>query len=350
MAVEKEIWKQDIVEALYASNPHLAFAVNADEFVLAGKVVHIPQAGASPTVVKNRSEFPATAVRRTDTDVTYNLDEYSTTPVHIQNAETIESSYNKRDSVLKDTKNVLSDSVGVDAFFKWFPSGGTILRTSGSAFEDIVSAHLSSATGLRRALKMSDVKKLSKQFNNWNIPSEGRYLALDAEMYDQLTNDMTANQQRDFLTGYDAATGVAGKLYGFNIMQRSIVMRLNADAAVDPTTAGAAAHSAAGIAWHKDMVERALGEVKFFENVDDAQNYGDIYSSLVRFGGRARRSDKKGVALIGQTTVTPTAWTTGTSYAAGDVVSNSAKNYYCVESHTASAAFATDANKWKEIK
>lgn len=349
MAVEKEIWKKDIVEALYAANPHLAFAVNADDLVLAGKVVHIPQAGTSPTVTKNRSEFPAAAVRRTDTDVTYNLDEYSSSPVHIQNAETIESSYNKRDSVMKDTKNVLAESVGVDAFFKWFPSGGTIIRTTGSAYEDIVAAHLASATGLRRALKLADIKKAQKQFNAWNIPAEGRYMMIDAEMYDQLTNDMTANQQRDFLAAYDPATGVVGKLFSFNIMQRSVVLRLLADAAVDPTAAGAATHCGAAIAWHKDSVERALGEVKFFENTDDALNYGDIYSALVRFGGRSRRSDKKGVLLIGQANITVAAWATATDYFVGDIKSNGGKNYYCLENHTSAAAFATDALKWKVL-
>ena len=45
MAVEREIWEGDIVEKLYAENPHLSLCVNADQYVLAGKVVHIPQAG-----------------------------------------------------------------------------------------------------------------------------------------------------------------------------------------------------------------------------------------------------------------------------------------------------------------
>ena len=49
MAVEREIWEGDIVEKLYAENPHLSLCVNADQYVLAGKVVHIPQAGAAPS-------------------------------------------------------------------------------------------------------------------------------------------------------------------------------------------------------------------------------------------------------------------------------------------------------------
>ena len=105
MAVEREIWEGDIVEKLYAENPHLSLCVNADQYVLAGKVVHIPQAGAAPDVVKNRSSLPAAVKKRTDTDITYPLDEYTSDPVHISNAETIEPSYDKRMSVMADTRS-----------------------------------------------------------------------------------------------------------------------------------------------------------------------------------------------------------------------------------------------------
>ena len=59
MAIQKEIWQQSIVEGLFASNSFLSKAFNADEYVNAGKVVHIPQAGAPSAVVKDRSSFPA---------------------------------------------------------------------------------------------------------------------------------------------------------------------------------------------------------------------------------------------------------------------------------------------------
>lgn len=47
MAIQKEIWEADIVENLYAQNPHLSLCVNADQHVVVGKLVHIPNAGAS---------------------------------------------------------------------------------------------------------------------------------------------------------------------------------------------------------------------------------------------------------------------------------------------------------------
>ena len=47
MAIQKEIWERAIVEDLFADNSFLSKAVNADMWVNAGKVVHIPQAGAA---------------------------------------------------------------------------------------------------------------------------------------------------------------------------------------------------------------------------------------------------------------------------------------------------------------
>lgn len=48
MAIQREIWEGTIVEKIYAANPHLVLCVNADQYVLAGKVVHIPQGGDEP--------------------------------------------------------------------------------------------------------------------------------------------------------------------------------------------------------------------------------------------------------------------------------------------------------------
>ena len=83
MAIQKEIWINSIVEGLFADNSFLTKAFNADEFVNQGKIVHIPNAGAPSGVEKNRASFPATVNSRTDIDLTFNLDNYSTDPIKI---------------------------------------------------------------------------------------------------------------------------------------------------------------------------------------------------------------------------------------------------------------------------
>ena len=52
----------------------------------------------------------------------------------------------------------------------------------------------------------------------------------------------------------------------------------------------------------RQFIHRAQGEVKAFESEGDPTYYGDIYSFLVRAGGRILRSDSKGVAALVQGT------------------------------------------------
>lgn len=300
MAIQVEIWENDIIEGLWADNAFLNYAFNADQFVLAGKVVHIPQAGAAPKSTVNRTQLPATVTKRTDVDITYAIDEITTDPVLIPNADTVELSYDKRRSVTAETRAAAYESAALNMLFRWSPTvTERILRTTGQA----VAAHLPSATGNRKAISLADVKKAQTQMNRDNVPSADRYLMLDADMYDQLTAEMSANQQRDFLAAFDEKNGILGRIYGFNVLMRSQVMRYTNAATPAPKgweTNGAATDNAAAIAWQKNSVERALGDVKFFENLGDPTYYGDIYSSLIRLGGRIRRSDGKGVIAIVQ--------------------------------------------------
>lgn len=299
MAVQKEIWLTSIVELLFASNSFMSKAFNADEYVNQGKTVHIPQAGAPSGVSKNRGELPASVKKRTDTDVTFVLDEYTTDPVHIPHADTVELSYDKRESVLRQDKLKLLDEVAKSFIKAWLPTAATsIIKTTGEAVE----AHAPSATGLRKAFCKADVLAAMTKFNAANIPQEGRYLLLDAQMYSQLLADLTQSESMAFLASADAQNGVVGKLFSFNIMLRSTVSAVTAAGAQVETAA--AADCCAALAWHEQSVCRALGEVKMFSNEDDPTYYGDIYSFLVRCGGRILRNDCAGVLSIVQDTAT----------------------------------------------
>lgn len=302
MAVTVEIWENDIVGALFADNSFLSKAYNADQYVLAGKVVHINKAGAASTVVKNRSSFPGTATRRTDSDVTYSLDEYTTDPRHIQDAENVEVNYNKRQSVLSEDKAALQNSVAEEFIYKWSPTAAAqILRTTGEA----VAAHLPSATGNRKKFTRQDVRSANKLLNKNNIPETGRYCLVDAEMHDQLLESLTETQVNAFLGSANPATGSIGKLYGFEFYMRSkaaVYTNASTPAPKYLTDAGAATDNAGAIFWQENCTERALGTVKMFENTADPLYYGDIYSFLCRAGGRIRRDEGVVVCVQAATT------------------------------------------------
>jgi len=207
MAIQKEIWMAAIVEGLFASNSFLSKAFNADEYVNNGKIVHIPNAGAASGTKKNRTELPAKVTKRTDIDVTFPLDEYTTDPVLIPNADTVELSYDKRESVLRNDKLKLQDDVALDFIFNWSPAAAQCVETTGAE----IDAYTDKATGKRKSICKADILGLMTKFNNDDIPQEGRYLLLDAQMYSQLLNSLTENENTAFLASADAQNGILGK-------------------------------------------------------------------------------------------------------------------------------------------
>lgn len=309
MAIQKEIWQQTIVEGLFAENSFMSKAVNDDVYVNQGKKVHIPNAGAPSKVEINRATIPATVTTRTDTDVEYTLDELTTDPIRIPHADTVELSYNKRNSVISQDRAQLLSKAAEQMLYNWAPDKDHLVKTSGS--KEAV-AHTPNATGNRKSLVKADILQLMVKFNADDLPQEGRYLLLDAQMYAQLLNDLSESDKWMFQNSANVQRGILGQLYGFNIMQRSTVLRYATDDTLSKwSTAGAATDNAAGLAWQQGCVSRALGEVKVFDSVDNPTYYGDIYSFLVRVGGAIRRNDKKGIYALVQAAGTASSASSG---------------------------------------
>lgn len=303
--VEVEVWANYIIERFWRDNTFLQRAFSDDDKVLAGKVVHIPQPGALPVVVKNRSTLPHTIIRRADYDIVYLLDEYSTDATVITQADKIELSYDKINSVYGDHAGVISQDVAGDMIIKWLTGlpQTNVRYTTGANTSELGNSNM---TGTRKVVVHSDLKKFQRDFNAQNLPMEGRQVLFPAFMLDQFLESLGTTQYRDFSRYVDAKEGVIGRLYGFDIMQRSEVATVNnVDVAPSVNPYGAAvsaADSEVALVWHKDSVARALGEVKFFENLDRAEIQGDLYSAYLRAGGRRRRADNLGVGMLVQAT------------------------------------------------
>lgn len=301
MAVQKEIWQRTIVEGLFADNLFLSRAVNDDMYVNEGKKVHIPNAGAPSGVVVNRDSLPATVYKRTDQDVEYTLAELTTNPILIPYADMVELSYNKRNSVIDQDRKELIFKASEAILKSWFPGSSNVVLTTGQG----VPAWTPSATGLRKKITPADVSALQVRMNADNVPQTDRFLLLDAQMYQQLLDGMTQTQAIGFFQAADVKRGVMGMLYGFEVMVRSTVYRFAANGTIkDYGAAGAATDLAGGLAWQRESLSRALGEVIMFDQIDNPLYYGDVYSFLVRVGGAIRRYDKKGVYAIKTDTAT----------------------------------------------
>jgi hypothetical protein len=312
--VPQEFWSSYIVEKLFKSNPHLRLCVNEDKFVKGGAIVYIPQAGARPNVVKNRASLPAAAVQRGDTAVFYPLDTWSTDPTMITWAEANEISYAKQDSVLGDHTSTLAESIGDEIAYAWV-RGFKPAVGGGSTVEyipvtrQIPTSGASTAvnpddgqTGTRLAFTYKELTKAQAKFNKDNVPKEERYAMIESYMLEQLQDSFTANQMAAYQQTVDLPNGVLGKFAGFTILDRSSVLAFSntTNQPILPGQALAATDNIAALLWQKNSVGSSMGTTELFQDMGNPLYYGDIYSGLVKMGGRCRREDWKGVAVIVQ--------------------------------------------------
>ena len=313
MAIQKEIWLNHIEEEIFKDNTFLKDSFKANDFVVGGRAVHVPQSGGSGNVVKNRATLPATVRKRNDTDVIYLLDEYTSDPVLIPNIDTMELSYDKRSSVLGEDQDKLKQTVAEETIYNWLNSpaytgyGATslpstqVLETTGA--NDGVPA-ASGATGTRKRATIKDLQRMATKFRTENRWFEGQMTALltPQDLEDMFPADSTTTATyMQSVTEQERRNGIMYKAQGWNIKSRSSVTRLNdAGTILTPEAVGSATDDAASLFWYKNAVEFAMGDIVFFDDLGNPVYYGDVYSFLVRAGGRARRADYKGLALLKQ--------------------------------------------------
>lgn len=313
-AIQVEIWQNAIQEELFKNNEFLQFSVSQNDNVLNGRVVHLPQSGGSGNVEKNRSSLPATVRQRTDTDVVYVLDEYTTDPVHIKHADTVELSYDKVASVLREDMDKLSEEVAEEVLYSWLHSGahgtyaatafpaGNILTTTGA--DGVANASSLGSTGNRKMYSRADLQRMQTKFRQekrWF--NDQMYCLLDPVAAQEMfpVNDIITATYMQNVTEEERRMGIMYKANGWKILIRSTVARVNAAGTIlAPGAAGAATDDGASLFWYSQAVEHAMGSVQAFETIGDATWYGDIYSFLVRMGGRARRAGYDGIAILKQ--------------------------------------------------
>lgn len=304
MAVQTEVWENMIAENLFKDYAWVKRAKDRSFFVLDNAVVHIPQAGSKPAASKNRSLFPLPVVKRNDSDVTYPIDEISTDATHIPDADKIELSYDKTSSTVKDHFGVLSETTSRDILDRWYPSlAANIVRTTGAA----TAVYLTGQTGNRKKYMVADVATAKTALILATKRESGnRALIMTEGSYNQLKSD-TVVLDRDTVDSVGGvwSNGDLIKIHGFDIIRTDVTGRYDNTATPVKRTFQdmvdldfAATDNDVMLLVDFNFVHFALGDTKFFENKDDATYQGDVYSALVRVGGRLERNDQVGVIAI----------------------------------------------------
>lgn len=261
-----EIWASQLTENLFADNTFVARSINHSAFVNGSKV-HVPNAGGKPTITKNGTEFPASASKRTDIDVDYDIDIYRTEPIVVQNAEQVQLSYDKLNSVIYNAKEALTENIALSVLGNWLAKCET------------------QQTVLAAQFTRAKVLELKKKFDEQDIPQNGRCIVLTPAAYSELLTDLQSAEQFAFSASANSQKGTIGTLFGFDFYMRSVI-----DTTENNTTIG--------FAWYEGAVSRALGSIKIFNNPGVAQYYGDLISAEVLAGGTAIRNDKSGIFKI----------------------------------------------------
>lgn len=304
MALQKEIWIADIQEQLFQPNPFMNRATDHSQFVNF-KTVHVPQAGGNQAIKKNRNTLPAAINQRTDSELTYSLNEYTSDPILLQNIEELQISYSKRQSVLANTISTLSEAVANQSLYAWSPSvAGRIVRTTGSASS---TALASGATGTRKAITIDDILALkAKLDNDKGVPQDGRILLVPSDIYNTQLLAITEVKQAQMWGSANLPSGVVQRFLGFEIMLRPnvlvydntgtpVIKSISDDGTV---TTSATSDNLGMLAYHPRFVAHALGEIKAFSDEDKPEYYGSIFSSLVMHGASKLRTDQVGVAAL----------------------------------------------------
>jgi hypothetical protein len=308
MALQKEYWSQYIQDNLYMNNDFMKRATDHSEFV-SYKTVHVPQAGAAAAIEKNRSVLPASIGSRTDTELTYNLNQYTTDPVLIQSIEELQINYNKRDSILMNMNESLAYVVATQTLYSWAVSGSSrIVRTTGSTSAgNLIN---STANGTRKMVTIQDVTNLKKILDNDNIPQDNRVLVVPASIYNNDILNISGIVQAYQFGSAVAPNGVVARLMGFDIYVRpEVLVYDNTGTPVIKTINGDGTYTAATddngavLAYHPRFVAHALGSITPYYDAGSNGNgkpeyYGSLFSAEVMHGASKLRTDQKGVAAL----------------------------------------------------
>jgi hypothetical protein len=316
-AIQVEIWKDTIEEEIRKDNAFLFSSTDSvdKENILQGKVVYLPQSGGSGNVHKNPTNFPLSVREREDNTVHYVLDLYATEPVRIAKVDEAELSYDKRVSVLGEDLAKLKEVVADNMIHNWLktpaygqnnasvlPSTQIIAVTGDNGTSN---AEAPGASGNRKKASLTDLQNMQTLFRQQNRWFEGRmYALLTPVMIAEIApadSVVTATYMQS-VTEQERREGVYMKIQGWKIMVRSTVAAVAADGTTirTPDEAGESTDHAAALFYYKGALETAIGEIDVFDDQKNPLYLGDVYNFSIRSGGRSKRSDYKGVALLRQ--------------------------------------------------
>lgn len=263
--LNKELWLPFIMEKFIPDDSWINELRDLSAFV-DNDQLHIADAGVNPDVLVNNTDYPIVIKTRTDGSQTVEVDTLDTENTVVRNAEAIELSYNKRESVTRSHKAALLIKFLEMSAHAVAPSSNSadtpVLTTSGEVGND----------GLKK-LTFADLLALEAAFDEAEVPSEGRVLVLNAKHKSHLMAEDLKLYNQVFAKGN---MSYAGFTIYVQASKRMPVYNNTNGTKVAFGEAPAGTDAICSIAFHKEEAFRCKGTASMFARLDDPEARGDI--------------------------------------------------------------------------
>jgi hypothetical protein len=286
MALNKQVWTDQIMKNYYPENTFLKYARDFTGLV-ENDIINMADCGFDPTVLINNTTYPITIVEREDIPKAFEIDLFETENTLVRNPEAVEMSYDKMESVIYGHRMALQASTGAKAAHAFAPTGETaftpVIATTG---ED-------NGEGFKR-VRVEDFLKLKRRFDMLNIPSDKRFLVLEPRHLE----DLILFDLKSFKDITDFVNGAPKRFAGFNILEFNNNPTYNSDTLVKKAFGAVVAptDSFCTFAFSSDEVMKADGSVQMYERLNDPELRGTVVGFDKRFIALPIRN--KGIGAI----------------------------------------------------
>lgn len=272
MSLNKQVWVSQIKNGFYPDRSFLEKVLDYSGFV-ENDSLHFASAGIDPKVLVNNTTYPIKIVGREDEDQEIILDKFETENTIVRRPDAIEYSYNKLESVIKQHRSVLQASTAKKAIHAFAPDSDTndtpLVLTTGAA------------SGTRKRMTFEDLLTLKERFDNALVPLEERYIVL----HPKHVTDLLMEDIKTFKELTDFKNGEPNRFAGFGIYEFPFMPTFNISGKTATKVKFGSSNTEhfASVAFCKDEVMKADGEIYMYSRVDDPEERATIVGFDKRF-------------------------------------------------------------------
>jgi len=259
LSTQQIVFMRSLQEEYVKIDTWLNEAQDLSSFVVDGQTLRFPEAGAAPTVYKNRTT-DIDSVEPAETTYDVSLDYYDSQNYKMRNINMHALPYDKVQYYTKKSSDAILIKEVADAAYAFAPA------TAGA--KRIIMPTTGAARNVLKTITLNDIMTFARALDNAGFPELGRNLVLPSDMWWDLANNDILKAQISFQQNTGIINPNVVNYYGFKIHKATN----NSMIAYDITGAAKAAQGAvitgnvvpAGFVFISSEVFRAGGSFEMF--------------------------------------------------------------------------------------